>query len=342
MSDLIKRILELTSEGKTINEIAATLNLTNKQLFNIFNTIKSKGLEFKKTYYSNGEIKYNLIKKILDNNDKTLITSPNERHIKMLLKSDCHIGSVYERIDLISKCYDYCVKNNIHVILDCGDFIDGIVGGNKKIHDNAMDQIDYFLKKYPFDKDIITFGILGNHDLNTLLYDGINFENIIESYRHDIVSLGYEKGSLNIKNDKIFLSHPIANFEPVNIEDNYIGKKLILEGHSHHSSIVDIEQHLKVKVPSLVTFETKDYPSFMTITLNFEQYGYIGSINLEHFIFINDNIIKVNDIFVNLINQKIIIPIKAKNEEELPKKLVLDKNKHLSQIEKFNNKYNKA
>ena len=80
----------------------------------------------------------------------------------------------------------------------------------------------------------------------------------------------------------------------------------------------------------------------MTITLNFEQYGYIGSINLEHFIFINDNIIKVNDIFVNLINQKIIIPIKAKNEEELPKKLVLDKNKHLSQIEKFNNKYNKA
>ena len=342
MSHVIKRILELTSEGKTLNEIALSLNLSNKQLFNIFNTIKSKGLDFNKKYYSNGEIKYTLVKDLLNNQDKTLITSHNERNIKMLLKSDCHIGSIYERLDLINKCYDYCTKNNIHVILDCGDFIDGIVGGNKKIHDNAMDQIDYFLKNYPFDKDIITFGILGNHDLNTLLYDGINFENVINSYRHDIVSLGYEKGSLNIKNDKIFLAHPIANFTSINNEDNYIGKKLIFEGHSHRSSLIDVEQYLKIKVPSLVTFETKDYPSFMIITLNFEQYGYIGSINLEHYLFINKNIIKVNDIFINFISQKVICPTKARNEEDLPKKLVLSKNNHLSQIEKFNNKYNKA
>lgn len=342
MSDLIKRILELTSENKTINEIAYELNLTNKQLYNIFNTIKSKGLEFSKKYYYNGEIKYTLNKNPINSVNHTLITSPEDRQIKMLLKSDCHIGSVYERIDLIKKCYEYCTKNNIHIILDCGDFIDGIVGGNKKIHQNAMDQIDYFLKKYPFDKDIITFGILGNHDLNTLLYDGINFEKVIESYRHDIVSLGYEKGSLNIKNDTIFLSHPIANYEPINTEDSYVGKKLILEGHSHRSAIIDVDQHLKIKVPSLVTFETKDYPSFMVITLNFEQYGYIGSLNLEHYLFINNNIIKVNDIFVNLINQKVIIPTKASNEEKLPKKLVLNKNEHLNQIEKFNKKYKKA
>ena len=115
-----------------------------------------------------------------------------------------------------------------------------------------------------------------------------------------------------------------------------------MEGHSHRSAIIDVDQHLKIKVPSLVTFETKDYPSFMVITLNFEQYGYIGSLNLEHYLFINNNIIKVNEIFVNLINQKVIIPTKASNEEKLPKKLVLNKNEHLNQIEKFNKKYKKA
>ena len=343
MSNIINRILELTSENKTVNEIANELHLTNRQLYNIFTTIKNKGLDFSRKYYANGEIIYKLIKNLNTNtNNNILITSPNEKNIKVLLKSDCHIGSIYERIDLIYKCYDYCTKNNIHVIFDCGDFIDGIVGGNKKLHENASEQIKYFLKNYPFDKDIITFGILGNHDINTLINDGVNFENVLKAYRHDIVSLGYEKGILNIKNDIVYLSHPISNFDSKEVNDNYMGQKLIFEGHSHRASIIDTPNYLKIKVPSLVTFETKDHPAFMVATLNFEEYGYISSINLEHYLIIDNNIVKVNDAFVSIIGNKTIIPAKSRYEEELPKKLILNKNEPLSQIEKFNNKYNKA
>lgn len=39
----------------------------------------------------------------------------------------------------------------------------GIFGKNTRI-DNIDEQLAYIMKKYPFDKSIINFGVLGDHD----------------------------------------------------------------------------------------------------------------------------------------------------------------------------------
>ncbi len=284
MSDLTNKIINLIKEGHTANEISKELNLSNKQIFNILNTIKSKGINYKRKYYSNGEIMY-LENNTFDsiNREKTLITDINETKVTFMGISDTHIGSVYERIDLLNKVYEYCVLNNIHLVINCGDLIDGITFGAEKKYNEPMKQIDYFLKVYPFDKSILTFALLGNHDADTYINFGINFEDVINSYRHDIVSLGYQDGALIIKNDKIFFNHPIDNTILKNytkINSEYIGKKLVFAGHSHYMSLKEMNDRDRLVIPALWTTKTNPY-TVLKIVIKFDPYGNITNCEYE-------------------------------------------------------------
>ena len=69
---------------------------------------------------------------------------------------------------------NYCIKNDIHIILCGGDLIDGSFSkGSQKISD-LYQQIDYFIKNYPHDDSILTFGVAGDHDLSALGKFSIN------------------------------------------------------------------------------------------------------------------------------------------------------------------------
>ena len=63
----------------------------------------------------------------------------------------------------MDRIYNYCISNNIHIIFFGGDLVDGTFGKNTRI-DNIDEQLAYIMKKYPFDKSIINFGVLGDHD----------------------------------------------------------------------------------------------------------------------------------------------------------------------------------
>ena len=74
--------------------------------------------------------------------------------MKFLLISDLHFGNELENLKLIDRAYNYCIKNGINIILCGGDFIDGSFSkGSQKITD-LYDQIEYFIKNYPQDKNI--------------------------------------------------------------------------------------------------------------------------------------------------------------------------------------------
>ena len=69
------------------------------------------------------------------------------------------------------------IKNNIHIILIIGDYIDGIKIGRQesKMHTDPLEQMEYASKIYPFDSNIVNFLALGNHDIDPLVSFGIDF-----------------------------------------------------------------------------------------------------------------------------------------------------------------------
>ena len=252
MSNLTEKLLELIKEEKTINEIAEELKLSHKTIYNLLTVIKNKGFEFERKYYYDGNTVLFPKTTIFSNekqNEVNIITRPSDTEFMALAISDLHLGCCLDRIDLLDKIYDYAKKEDIHIILIAGDIIDGMIGKTPKKHQTYDEQIRYALKNYPFDKNILNFAVLGNHDIDSLRKGGQDFSNVLKSYRQDIVPVGYEIAKINIKNDFFYLKHPlIVPTDAYKMQPNY--NDLVLRGHYHWMKLI-LDGHYILDIPSL-------------------------------------------------------------------------------------------
>ena len=113
--------------------------------------------------------------------------------------------------------------------LICGDIIEGDYTSYPMDLNDVDSQVDYFVKKYPYDNSINNFMILGNHDHHSLKQEGYNIAQFIKNNRYDIVPIGYGQGSVNIKKDNIVLFHKLYDGFKLDINT----EKIVLSGHSH-------------------------------------------------------------------------------------------------------------
>ena len=324
MNESTLKLIELIKQEKTANEIAKELKISNKQLFKRLLKLRTMGFNVKKKYYYSGDIVYSLYNDvpIQPLNSVDIITSPEDQEFEAIVISDLHIGSIDERLDLLNKIYDYCVKNNIHTIFNAGDIIDGMFGRGDKLHDNIFDQIEYAIKKYPFDKSILNYAVLGNHDFDSLLKGGKDLALVLQNYRQDIVPIGYATAEVNIKNDKIVLRHPI---EVVRNEPNkQYAHTVMFKGHYHKMEIVPISAgNCIVKVPSLSNINFMDdylVPSALKIKLNFNN-GIINYIIIEQLL-VENKIFAINSAKIDLTKGKKISNSDEVKLEEKKKVLV--------------------
>ena len=191
-------ILNLINEGKSVEEIGSILNISRNTLYHYLIKLKNKGYSFLSKYYINGNIDYQLIKTLNYDNEYNLITDKESNEIKLMVISDLHLGSLYEDRRLIESIYNYCINNDIHVILNIGDFVEGDVNSsNIKVLPNK--QIEHALKYHPYSEEIFNFLILGNHDYSLLSKYGINILDVIKNKRWDIIPIGFGEGKINIK-----------------------------------------------------------------------------------------------------------------------------------------------
>lgn len=319
MSDLTIKLLNLIEEGKTSNEIANELNISNKQLYNYLTMIRNIGYDFERKYYYDGSIIY-IPKKNIEskNREVNLITSKQDTEIKALIISDTHLGSTKEINTNIA--FDYCIKNGINIIIHTGDMVNGMIWRNNTIHNSNYEQIKYMIKNYPFDKNIITFIVLGNHDLESLTNTGQDINLILNSYRHDIVSLGYGFGSLNIKNDKIYVKHPL---DGKYTNKQLLNNALVLTGNSHKMKInISSNNYVELFIPTLSNIFTSPneiYPSAVKMILKMNNGVFINGY-FEHLLF-GDRISCINRIKIDLGRGK-TIKKEISNEEEICKKLI--------------------
>ena len=227
-------IFEMIECGYSLNEMAYMLKLSPRQVHKKIQKLINEGYFISPIYYDDGSIKYSFE----ENNLKhTLNLSINDSHkFKALVISDMHVGNSLENLDYINRTYDYARDNDIHVIFNLGDLIDGNFTRGEQTINNIDEQIDRVLKKYPYDKNILNFICFGNHDYSAYK-DGRDIGVALSQNRPDLVGLGYGFSLINILRDQFVLSHPLLNGD-----FKQIPNKLILEGH-HHKPMFKIEKN---------------------------------------------------------------------------------------------------
>ena len=304
MTDKELKLIDLIKHGKTLNEISRELYLSDyNDIYDLFKNLRLKGFELEKVYYYTGDIKYKLV---YDNsqtleNKASLITKNSDQTLTFMLISDIHFGSIYDEVKYLDLMYEYCISNNIHIIINAGDLIDGLTFGKEKRLNSFEKQIDLLLQKYPFDKNIINFVCLGNHDLDLLQTTGQDLKTILNNERHDLVTLGYGMGFINVKNEKIYVKHIIKDYKV----DRIPNQNLILSGHSHKSYVI-FDDNCLIHIPTLSNMQTDNcfsYPGAIVMHLDFDR-GYFNNGIFEQFIIVNDKLVCSNIVKCNLLTNR--------------------------------------
>lgn len=296
VDDYQAHLLQLIKEGKNNREICEIFNISFNQLYDELLKLKTKGVKYSRKYYSDGSIKYNKIKKLNENVNKTIITDNQENNMKFLLISDLHFGNEFENLGLIDRAYNYCIKNGINIILCGGDFIDGSFSKSPQKITDLYDQIEYFIKNYPQDKNILTFGVAGDHDFSTLKRASLDIIEICNNRRHDIIIGGYNNAEINIKNDKIHLFHNILGGRMHSAQ-----APIILCGHLHKYMTQQKNNSLYITLPTLSNIN-QQMPSALELDVSFSK-GYISSAVIKHLYFGTQDFVLSESEF-NLLNER--------------------------------------
>jgi len=168
--------------------------------------------------------------------------------------TDEHLGSKYERLDVVRAAYEEFSRQGIDTVYNTGNWIDGVINFNKNdIHVHSMEsQIDYFIQNYPQVEGINMYYIAGeDHEGWFTRREGINIGKYLElkafeAGRTDLHHLGFMEADVHLESSNgkcvLRLIHPgggssyAVSYKPQKIVESYTsGEKpnILLVGHYH-------------------------------------------------------------------------------------------------------------
>ena len=202
--ELCEKIKILLKKKKGFVDICKELQLKDYEVIGLVNLMKQDG---ELIDYVNGELVR--LKTPPKTNDIYQV-STNSTHIPLLLISDTHLCSKYDRLDILRYLYDKAEDRGIKYILHSGDFTDGRSNRPEHIYElketSYEGQVDYCVDKYPTFSGK-TYVISGNHDDWWYKSTGSEIVKAIAKRRDDIVYLGSDVADLKIGKLKIRLFH---------------------------------------------------------------------------------------------------------------------------------------
>ena len=202
--ELCEKIKKLLKKKKSFIDICKELQLKDYEIIGLVNLMKQDG---ELIDYVNGELVR--LKTPPKTNDIYQV-STNSTHIPLLLISDTHLCSKYDRLDILRYLYDKAEDRGIKYILHSGDFTDGRSNRPEHIYElketSYEGQVDYCVDKYPTFSGK-TYVISGNHDDWWYKSTGSEIVKAIAKRRDDIVYLGSDVADLKIGKLKIRLFH---------------------------------------------------------------------------------------------------------------------------------------
>lgn len=292
-----KRVLELIKENHSIDEIQNELALSNREFSDVLKYLKDYGYNFSKTYHSDGKIIIKLNKTLNFNDNKKTRIVVKDKILKSIFISDLHIGSIYERPDLLRKVYEYASSHDIHIIFNCGDVIEGIYPDSPTplLNTTLSSQLKKVLRVYPEYPGITNFILYGNHDYHSMQEEGIDVSRILETKRYDLVSLGYGESTILLKDDAISIVHNLKKSQTQQVNSDVA---ITFKGHSHKSKN-SFKEEKKIFVPTLSDdttgpYEFRPLPCFLEAEFFFYDKK-IERINLRQLAIVNKEIRLANE-----------------------------------------------
>lgn len=202
--EIKNKLKYLINKKKDFATICKELELKDYEIIGLVQLMKQDG---ELIDYINGEIVK--LKKPIQTNDVYEIPH-NLEHLKLLLISDTHLCSKYDRLDILRYLYDKANDMGVKHVLHSGDFTDGRSNRPEQVYElkehSFQGQVDYCVDKYPkFDGK--TYAIQGNHDNWWYKSSGSEILRPIAKERDDIIYLGSDVADLKIGKLKIRLFH---------------------------------------------------------------------------------------------------------------------------------------
>ena len=202
--ELCNKIKYLIKKQKSFIEICNELQLKDYEVIGLIDLMKQDG---ELIDYVNGElVRLKTPPKIND----VYQVEASSSHIPLLLISDTHLCSKYDRLDILRYLYAKADERGVKHILHSGDFTDGRSNRPEHIYElrepSYEGQVDYCVEKYPtFDGK--TYVISGNHDDWWYKSTGSEIVKAIANRREDIIYLGSDVADMKIGKLKIRLFH---------------------------------------------------------------------------------------------------------------------------------------
>lgn len=298
MKEKIKQVLELYEEGLSLSEIHEKTGLSISEFNKVLKAIKDAGYNTSKSYHSDGKIIIKRNKTLDFKTSNTIRINVKDRILRAVFISDPHIGSEFDRPDLIRQVVDYAKTHDIHVLFNGGDMIENVYSDSpRKLSCQTVEsQVKKAIRIHPYNPDITYYNLYGNHDYKSIIEQGFDIARYIEERRFDMVSLGYGKCIINLKDDMIVLVHDLKKNNKNIIPNN---ASLVFRGHSHKSKN---RENKIIYIPSLSDSDTACY----------EFKPLVGFLDVE-FIFFDKKIAKVNIKQLAFVNGE----IRLANEETM-------------------------
>lgn len=202
--ELKNKLRILVNKKKNLKTICEELELKDYEVIGLIELLKQDG---ELIDFINGEIVK--LKKPIKNNDIYQIPN-NKEHLKLLLISDTHLVSKYDRLDILKYLYSKAEDKGIKHVLHSGDFTDGRSNRPEHLYElkelSYNGQVDYCIEKYPSFSGK-TYVIQGNHDNWWYKSNGSEILKAISKQRDDIIYLGADVADLKIGKLKVRLFH---------------------------------------------------------------------------------------------------------------------------------------
>lgn len=199
------KLQEYLSKKKNpyVKQVMKDLDLQEYEVYGMVDLLKRQGYLF--------DIIDGKIVKVKPIKDNDVYRIPNNKeHLKLLLISDTHLASKYDRLDILRYLYERAEDEMVDFILHAGDVTEGKSNRPDQIYSlkeaSYTGQRDYVVDKYPH-SSVPTYMIAGNHDLWWVKQCGADIVKDICSKRDDLTYLGSDCEDLKIGKLKVRMYH---------------------------------------------------------------------------------------------------------------------------------------
>lgn len=202
--ELCDKIYYMVKKKKSFSQICKDLDLKDYEVAGLITLMSQQGYNID---FVNGEV---IIRKNPIKTEDVYELPYNLEHLKLLLISDTHLGSKYDRLDILRYLYAKAEDRGIEHVLHSGDFTDGRSNRAEQVYElkepSYEGQVQYCIENYPKFSGK-TYTIQGNHDDWWYKSAGSEIVKAISKERDDIVYLGPDVADLKIGKLKIRLFH---------------------------------------------------------------------------------------------------------------------------------------